>query len=99
MPLKCGPNIKRYTAVGDGIDPDPNVALILALADFAVSSARIQAKIAKLKATPCPDNCNKVRQGEIAAPVLPSFTFKWNPNLKRYHAHIKVGWVWQVRCV
>jgi len=98
MPLKCGPNIKRYTAAGDGIDADPNVALILALADFAVSNARIQTRVAKLKATPCPDNCS-VRQGEIAAPVKPRFTFKWNPNLKRYHAHFEVTWVWQVRCI
>ena len=98
MPLKCGPNIKRYTAVGDGIDPDPNIAIVLALADFAVSDARIRAKIAKLKCTPCPDDCPQ-RQGEIDKPVKPDFTVKWNPNLKRYHAHIEVTWVWQVRCV
>jgi hypothetical protein len=99
MPLKCGPNIQAFHVVGNGRDPNPAVALALMWADFARSNARIQGKIARLRATRCAKNCI-VRQGEIDAPVNPVvFTLKLDKKRGIYHAHIDVPWKWQVRCV
>ena len=98
MPLKCGPNIRRYTAAGDGVDADQLVAMVLMQADFATNFARVQKRIKKLKATACPVICSG-RNGEIDALTKPGFTVQYNAKLRKFHAHIQVTWVWQVNCV
>ncbi len=90
MVLKCGLNSRTYEPKGDGFAPDLAVALMVAVADFLKSLARVTGKLAVYSAQNCPSTClPKV----VATPDTlkdPVFDLKWQARQKRWHVRIGV---------
>ena len=98
MVLKCGLNSRTYEPKGDGFAPDLAVALMVAVADFLKSLARVTGKLAVYSAQNCPSTClPKV----VATPDTlkdPVFDLKWQARQKRSHVRIGVKITRTVTC-